>query len=127
MTREETDGSTRYEITYKWAIVTMLCLSPILLVFRHLGHYREGLGAWGCSGVLAYAIKNHWEMSGHQWFWMVVVLAIPLQIPFVLFFPWDRVKGYPAILPIAALYYAIVYGGFKLGEIIMARSNGNSA
>jgi len=53
---------------------------------------------------------------------MIVVLAIPLQIPFVLYVPWDnRNWTYITFLPIAFLDFAVVYGAFKLGETIVKR------
>lgn len=51
---------------------------------------------------------------------MIVVLAVPLQIPFVLFIPWDDMNlTHAAFVPVGALDYALIYGGFKLCEWIM--------
>jgi hypothetical protein len=104
-----------YPITRKWAIVTMLCLSPIFILSICVGHIKEGLGTWICSGILLAAARTRWDLRNRSWYWIILVLSIPLQIPFVLLVPWDdRHWSYVTLIPVAVLDYSIVYASFKL-------------
>lgn len=103
---------------------------PISYIFlsAYLGHFKEGLGAWACAGIVMIAVRTRWELRGRAWFWMIVVFAILVQVPFVLLVPWDnRHLSFISLLPAGVLDYAIVYCSFKLAEKIMKRSDSTSS
>jgi hypothetical protein len=99
-----------YEITQKWAILAMLCLSPIFLFSVYLGHPKEGAGIWACAGIVLIALRPHWNSHRSVWFWIVVSTAVLVQVPFVVFIPWNN-SDYSSVslLPMGVLDYGIVY------------------
>jgi hypothetical protein len=110
------------KITTKDAYLILLCLTPILIVFAVLGKIWIGFGAWMCSGLVSLVVRSRWDLRMHVWFWATIFLAGLLQIPIVLFVPWnDRGLTWITFLPVAAMDYGLVYGCVKLVEKLMAR------
>jgi hypothetical protein len=109
--------------TRKWLLMVMLCLIPLFFLFVFLGYPGNGRAAVICAGVLATAVKAKWNLRENSWFWATVAILIAIHIPFVLFIPWTT-ASYPgiALLPVAVVDYAFVYGCIKLTEKIMSRS-----
>ena len=83
-----------------------------------------GFGAAPCFALVLLVIMVRWDLRKHIWFWLVILSAMLLQIPIVVLIPWGNrdITGI-SILPVAALDYGIVYGGIKLIERLMNRSN----
>jgi len=104
-------------ITRGWALLAMLCLSPVFFLSIYFGHVKEGVGGWICTGMVVVTAKTQWHLRGHAWYWVVVILALLTQIPLVLFVPWDnRHLSFVSLLPVGVLDYVIVYGSFKFLE-----------
>jgi len=106
----EVNGDKRVSLmTRQAASVTILFTSPIILVFAYLGEFEQGLGVWACAGIVVHLVRVHWDMKKNRWFWMAIMLAILLQIPFVVFVPWsDRYMSMVSLLPFGILDYFIV-------------------
>jgi hypothetical protein len=112
-------------ITRKWAAMAMLCLSPICFLFIYLGDLKIGLGAWACAAIVLAAVRERWDLRDRVWFWIVITVSIVLQIPFILFVPWNNKHwSYISLLPIGFLDYLIVSGSIKLVEKVMKKSEG---
>ncbi len=90
MIEETKDDKPSQVVTRGWALLAMLCLSPIFFLSIYLGHVKEGVGAWICTGIVLLTAKTHWDLRKHSWYWTVVIFALLIQIPFVLFVPWDN-------------------------------------
>lgn len=117
------DQATRYEITRKWAALSMLCLSPIPLVFVCFGQYQTGVGAWVCSGIVTMAARVRWDLRNHIWYWVVLAFGVLLQVPLIVLIPWTNGKlNYFNALPIAVLDYLVLYGCIKLVEKLLKRA-----
>lgn len=112
------DGAERPgELTSKSAYLAMLIALPVFLLFCFLGKWEIGIGAWICAGLVILVVRQRWDLRRHFWFWMVVALAILLQIPVVLLIPWNnRSLTGISLLPVGLLDYGLVYGCIKLVE-----------
>jgi hypothetical protein len=109
-------------LTRKTALLAMLFASPVFFLFAYLGKVEEGIGVWICFGMVAAAIIVRWDLRGSAWFWLAVLIAVLLQIPFVVFVPWsNRHMSFVSFLPFGVLDYAIVYGCIKLAEKLTRR------
>jgi hypothetical protein len=110
--------------TRKWLLLTILCLVPLFLLFAFLGDPGRGRAAGICAGVIATAVRANWNLRKHPWFWVTVTILTVLHAALVLFVAWSSSTAYTglALLPVAALDYAIVYGSIKLAEKMMVRA-----
>ncbi len=109
-------------MTRKSAIAVMLLLSPLFFFFVHLGDLRKAGGSWACAGILVLTVRSRWDLRNRIWFWILTVFLALLQIPFILFFPWENKHlSYVGLLPAGALDYVIMYGSIKLAEKLTAR------
>ncbi len=101
-------------------MMAMLCSSPLGLLFFYLGGPARGIGAWICAGIILIAMRARWDLRNHLWFWMAILTAVILQVPFILFVPWmDSHLSHVSLLPFGILDYAIAYGCIKLAEKAM--------
>ncbi len=115
-------------LTRKSALLAMLLASPVLLLCIFLGKVEEGFGVWACAGLVILAIIARWDLRGSAWFWLAVLIASLLQIPFVLFVPWqNRHMSFVSFLPFGFLDYGMVYGCIKLAEKWITRSKEGSS
>jgi hypothetical protein len=111
-------------VTSKSAYIAMLYSLPVLLLFIYLGKWETGIGAWICTGLVVLVIRIRWDLRKHVWFWIAIVFAVLLQVPFVLLVPWNnRYLTGISLLPIGVLDYAIIYGLIKLVEKMAQRIN----
>jgi hypothetical protein len=96
-----------------------------MLLFCFLGKWETGIGAWICSGIVLLAVRVHWDLRKHVWFWIAVILAFIIQIPIVLLIPWDdrNLTGI-SLLPVAVLDYGLAYGCIKLAELLIKKDDG---
>lgn len=100
----------------------LLCSSPILLVSAIVGKVWLGFGAWICCGLVVLVVRTRWDLRRHLWFWLVIIFAGLLQMPIVLWMPWnDKNLTWITFLPVAALDYVLVYGGIRIVEKMMRR------
>lgn len=120
---ESKEGSR--ELTAKSAYIALLYALPIMLLFCFLGKWETGIGAWICSGIVLLAVRVHWDLRKHVWFWIAVILAFIIQIPIVLLIPWDdrNLTGI-SLLPVAVLDYGLAYGCIKLAELLIKKDDG---
>lgn len=100
--------------TRKEAFLFAMCLSPIIFAAAYFGHASEGLGIFVCTGMVGFAAKQYWDLRRDYRYWSVLVFGVLIQIPLVLFFPWDA-KGmsYPKLLPIGLADYAVLWAGLS--------------
>jgi hypothetical protein len=82
----------------------------------------KGIGAMFCTWILLTATIARWDLRRRAWFWMTIIMMVPLQAPFVLYFPWMNRNWLRAcVLPAGLLDVAIVLGCLKLVEKVMVR------
>lgn len=111
-----------YNISQVWTLILMVCLSPIFLAGIYSGHKDVGAGTYICSAMIVVVGRIYWGLRNHAWFWIVMILAALLQIPFVLYVPWLRFKvTFLALLPIGLFDYAAIAGALRLAFKISMR------
>jgi hypothetical protein len=104
------------------AYFAVLLASPVFLLFIYLDKIRQGFGAWICAGLIVGVVRIYWDLRKHLWFWMAILMAVFLQIPFVMFVPWT--KYHPAVvfmLPYGFLDFFLIEWLIKQAEKIAAR------
>ena len=75
-------------------------------------------GVGVCAGLLILVITIRWDLRNRVWFWVIVLLAIPWQIPFLLWVPWERWR-YTTFLPVGTLDIGVVLACIFLVEKVI--------
>ncbi|MGD0630850.1 MAG: hypothetical protein ABR987_16080 [Terracidiphilus sp.] len=116
---EDNPNQASSKLTRKTAIVILLCVSPLFFVFAVLGDPGRGRAACICAGMTALGARMFWDLGKRIPFWLTLTILTLAQIPIVMFNPWGG-KSYPgaALLPIALVDLAIIWGALKLVERI---------
>ena len=98
---DQNDKKPRLTAEGKFALIAILCASPLFVFFAYLGDPGRGMGASCCACILLFAVRTCWESRKHLWFWITVLIMTGIQIPFVLYDPWSNqhYRG-GALLPI---------------------------
>lgn len=109
----------------KWLLIVILCMVPLFFLFALSGDPGRGREAAISGGLIAMAIKARWDLRKYAWFWAIAAVLIALHMFLVFRVPWTD-KSYPAytLLPFGMLDYGIMYGTFKLAEVMMKPSDG---
>lgn len=116
------------KLTAVAAYLILLCSSPILVAFAIVGKIWIGFGTWICLGLVALVVRTRWDLRRHFWFWIIVACAGLLQIPIVLWIPWnDRTLTWITFLPVGALDYVLVHGCIRLAERALRKDTGTTA
>lgn len=110
--------------TQKWALLAVLCASPLFFSFALLGQPGRGRAAGVFTMAVFMAVRAFWKMKSFAWFWMTVTILIALHALLVFLVPWPtgRLSGM-ALLPILALDYGLVWGCIKLVEKVVERKS----
>jgi hypothetical protein len=67
-------------------------LAPVLLLFILLGEADIGLTVFIILGVTIFAIKLHWDLRKHIWFWAIIAGILALHVPLVSIVRWPHGK-----------------------------------
>lgn len=119
---EENEDQPSNVMTRQAALVTMLFTSPVIITFAVLGRFDQGIGAWICAGIVVHSIRIHWGLRKNPWFWMAIVVAFFLQLPFIAFVPWTRRNmSMMSLLPVGVLDYFIVRWCIQLADKVGKR------
>jgi hypothetical protein len=110
-------------LTPLWALIAVLCASPLFFLFALLGDPGKGRAAMLSAAVVIIAIRSLWDLRHYLWFWTTISIIAGLHVPLVLFTRWPQ-GGYPGFalwLPVV-LDFALIYGFLKIVERIMRRT-----
>lgn len=106
------------------AYLAMLMASPVILLYTYLGKFREGIGAWICAGILVGIVRIRWDLRKNPWFWVAMLMAALLQVPFVMFVPWtQKYSTMVTLLPFGILDFVIITWCIKQAEKIAKRKS----
>jgi hypothetical protein len=110
-------------LTSKSAYISLAAGLPVFLLVICYGDWQTAFASWICAGSVFLVIQSRWELNESPWFWVSIAICLPLQIPFILYIPWDRrgVVGI-AVLPVGLVDFAIMIGIVKLGQPIENRN-----
>ncbi len=93
----------------KFALVVIFGELFVFIPFAFLGHPDLGFGACISGAMTAIAVRSKWSSHRNQLFWPAAALSLLLQIPLVLFYPWNKRDLRPLLLPLGIFEYAIVW------------------
>jgi hypothetical protein len=97
----------------------------VLLLFIYQGKVEEGIGVWICAGIVIVSMMVRWDLRRSAWFWVAILVAGLIQIPFIVFVPWsNRHMSFVSFLPVGLLDYALVYGCIKVAEKLTTKNGG---
>lgn len=87
-----TDEHVKAQLTPegKFALLLILCMLPTFGIFLFFNQPELGLGICESIGSLLIALRATWKLRQRRWYWGVVVVAVAIQIPFILYVPWSN-------------------------------------
>jgi len=110
-------------MTGKSVFFMVLLTMPILVVFIVLGRLQQGLGSWACLATVFIVARYRWELRKSIYFWIAIAVMLLLQIPVVLYVPWNAKGWHGWAKPLAFVNGALGLGLLKLAEIVIAKNN----
>ena len=114
------DHQSSKRLTPLWALIAVICASPLFFLFASQGNPGRGRAAMLSAAVIIIAIRSRWDLSHRLWFWITISIVVGLHVPLVLLTEWPQkgYAGYALWLP-AVLDFAVVYGLIKVAERIV--------
>jgi len=110
-------------------LIIGVLLGPLFLLFIWLGKADIGLTVFIVLGMTIFAIKLHWDLRKHIWFWTIIALFLALHVPLLPMIRWPQgnvsVRSYALLAGIAD--FVIIWGALELAEKLFAKdsSSGN--
>ncbi len=117
-----TDKQDRDAMIRPFGLLALLCASPLLFLFIHLGNLERGIGAWICATFILFSFRARRELIRRAWFWVTITVLAIVQIPIVWFTPWSAWDLRLVYLLVAILENALIYGCIYLVERAMNKS-----
>lgn len=104
-------------------LIIAVILGPVLLLFILLGKADIGLTVCVFLGVTIFAIKLHWDLRKHIWFWAIIVIILALHVPlaFVIRWPHGNVPTLCYSLPVGIADFVIIWGALDLAERLFVK------
>lgn len=121
---------TEYQLTRKFATITVLSICPLIFIMAYLGGY-DSLGQVRaismCLFIFVCIARIRWNLRRHWWYWATLIVLTILHVPLFVFIRWP--SGGPGIVlaPIWILDLFVLYGGIKLAEKIWGGKKSNPA
>jgi hypothetical protein len=89
-----------------------------------LGEADIGLTVCVVLGATMFAIKLHWDLRKHIWFWAIIAIILALHVPLVFMVRWPH--GYVPTrfytMQIGLADFVIIWGTLNLAEKLFARN-----
>jgi len=121
---ENKHKQSRDSITKKWAILLVICTTPIYILFLYLGDPGRGQAATVSAMMIAIAARFFWDLRNCVWFWMTITIIALLHVPFILLIAWPfKQLTYIAALPFGLADFGIAYGIIQLAENVVERNS----
>ena len=121
---DEDNKSPFNRLTQKTAWVVLLIVLPIQFAFSHAGYPGKGRVAAICTGMIVTVVWMRWNLRVRVWFWVAIALLFFLHVPLIFMVSWTD-RSYPgvALLPLALLDLALIYGALKVVELLVEAIN----
>jgi len=58
-------------------------VAPVFFLFTLLYSADAGLAACIVLAVILFAIKLHWYLRRHVWFWAIIAIILALHVPLI--------------------------------------------
>ena len=105
-------------------LIIAVILGPVFLLFLWLGKADMGLTVFIVLGMAIYAIKLHWDLRKHIWFWVIIAIILALHVPLVFMIRWPQgsaiVRG-PAFV-VGIVDFIIIWGALDLAERLFVKN-----
>ncbi len=107
-------------ISRKWALLVVVCVSPLLFLFHD---EARGVAAAFSAGMIAVAVRYFWDLRNRMWFCATISFIALLHVPVILFvrWPFNQRYTYVQMLPVAFLDFALIYGVIRLAERVFEK------
>ncbi len=93
-------------------------LIPVFLLFVFFGNADMGLAVVIVLGVILLAIKLHWKLRKHVWFWAIILVVLALHVPIFRTVRWPQ-GSTPTLaytMPFGTLDFLLISAALWLAE-----------
>jgi|SRR5580700_11337386 hypothetical protein len=103
-------------------------VAPVFFLITFLYNADAGLAACIVSGVILFAIKIHWNLRKHIWFWPVIAVILARHIPLVFMVrrPQGSVPTLFYTMPIGIADFLIISGVLSLAEKLFSKRSSSN-
>jgi hypothetical protein len=105
-------------------LIIGVILGAVLLLFILLGKVDIGLTVCVILAAAIFAIKLHWDLRKHFWFWAIIAIILALHVPLVFMVRWPQgnmsIRVY--VLPVAVVDFVIIWGALDLAERLFVKN-----
>lgn len=100
-------------------------LSPLVLLFIYLGKADMGLTVDIVLIAIVFAVKVHWNLKKHLWFWATIVVILALHVPlfFIVQWPHGNIPGIFYGMPFAIADFLIISKALGLAEKVFVKDS----
>jgi len=99
-------------------------LAPVFFLITFLANVDTGLTACIILGMIMLAVKLHWNLRKHIWFWAIIAIILALHVPLVFMVRWPH--GYVPTrfytIPVGIADFVIIWGALSLAEKLFAKN-----
>jgi hypothetical protein len=109
-------------------LIIGVILGPLFLLFIWLGKADIGLTVFVVLGMAIFAIKLHWDLRKHIWFWATIVIILALHVPLLPMVRWPQgnVSVRPYVLLAGIADFVIIWGALELADKLFAKNSSSS-
>lgn len=109
--------------------IIVAMLAPVFFLFVYFDKADMGLGACIVLGMAMIAIRLHWKLRQHLWFWAIIVFILALHIPllFVVRLPQGNVPTLAYTMPIGIADFLIISGAIRVGEKVFPHDSSSTS
>ena len=100
-------------------------LAPVFFLITFLASADMGLTACIILGMIMLAVKLHWDLRKHIWFWAIMAVILALHVPLVFMVRWPH--GYVPTrfytIPVGIADFVIIWGALSLAEKLFSKGS----
>lgn len=106
-------------------LIIAVILGPLFLLFLWLGKAEIGLTVFIVLGMTIFAIKLHWDLRRHIWFWAIIAVILALHIPLIRMVRWPSayLPRRSSITLFGIADFVIIWGALDLAERLFTRNS----
>ena len=114
-------------IDYTGPIIVAM-IAPVFLIFVLFHKADMGLAACIGLGMAMFAIKLHWKLRKHFWFWAIIILILAVQVPLLSIVQWPQGKTPTLVyaMPVGIAEFLLIMGAIGLAEKFFSKGSSSS-
>lgn len=101
-------------------------LAPVFFLFIYLGKPDMGLTLMLVLGLAILAIKLHWKLRKHVWFWATILLILAAHVPLLFLVRWPEHTNVPLIaysMPLGIADFLLIMGAINLAQKVFSKGS----